>query len=50
MTGSDPEARDPMNVETALHAVEGEVLELALDVGLHLQGSSRSTFAWTVTG
>jgi hypothetical protein len=37
MTGSDPEAADPMNVEAALRTVEGEVLELALEVDLHLQ-------------
>ena len=33
----DPEAADPVDVETALRAVEGEVLELALQVGLHLE-------------
>jgi hypothetical protein len=37
VTGCDTESADPMNVETALRAVEGEVLELALEVGLHLQ-------------
>jgi hypothetical protein len=35
--GDTPSPRHPMNVEAALGAVEGEVLELALEVGLHLQ-------------
>jgi hypothetical protein len=33
----DPEAADPMHVQAALRAVEGEVLELALQIGLHLE-------------
>jgi hypothetical protein len=37
MARSDAEAAHPMHVEAALGAVEGEVLELALEVGLHLQ-------------
>jgi hypothetical protein len=49
VTRGDAEARDPVHVETALRAVEGEVLELALEVGLHLE-ESRSIFAWTLTG
>jgi hypothetical protein len=34
---SDAETADPMNVEAALRAVEREVLELAFEIGLHLQ-------------
>ena len=34
---ADAEPRDPMNVEAALRAVEGEVLKLTLEVGFHLQ-------------
>jgi hypothetical protein len=37
VAGGDAEPRDPMHVEAALRAVEDEVLELALEVGLHLQ-------------
>jgi hypothetical protein len=37
MSGRDAESRDPVYVEAAFGAVEGEVLELALEVGLHLQ-------------
>jgi hypothetical protein len=33
----DAEARDPVNVEPALRAVEDEVLELSLEISLHLQ-------------
>jgi hypothetical protein len=39
-----------MHVEAALRAVEGEVLELALEVGLHLEELEPGIFAWTVTG
>jgi hypothetical protein len=35
MSGRDAETADAMNVEAALRAVEGEILELALEVGLH---------------
>lgn len=37
MSGRDAETADAMNVEAALRAVEGEILELALEVGLHLK-------------
>jgi hypothetical protein len=37
MARSDAETADPMNAETALRAVEDEILELALEVGLHPQ-------------
>ena len=37
MTGRYPEPRDTVKVEAALRAVEGEVLELALDVGLYVE-------------
>jgi hypothetical protein len=37
VAGRHAEPRHPMHVEAALRAVEGEVLELALEVGLHLQ-------------
>jgi hypothetical protein len=37
MTGGDAEPLDPMHVETALRAVQRPRLELALEVGLHLQ-------------
>jgi hypothetical protein len=39
-----------MDVEAALRAVEGEVLKLALEVGLHLSSSIRSLLAWTTSG
>jgi hypothetical protein len=50
MTGSDAETPDPMHVEAAPGAVEGEVLELALRSAFTLSNSSRSIFAWIVTG
>jgi hypothetical protein len=31
------EAADPVNVQAALGAVQGEVLELALEIGFHLE-------------
>jgi hypothetical protein len=37
MTRRDAEAAHPMNVEAAHGAVEREILELALEVGFHLQ-------------
>jgi hypothetical protein len=37
MSGSDPKPRDPVNVETARRAVRHPRLELAFEVGLHLQ-------------
>jgi hypothetical protein len=37
MAGRHAEPADPMHVETTPGAVEGEILELALEVGLHLQ-------------
>src|SRR4029453_16981203 len=37
MTGCDPEPADPMHVQAALRTVEDEDLELALEIGLHLQ-------------
>lgn len=37
MARCDPAAADPMNVQAALGAVEGEVLKLAFEVGLHVQ-------------
>ena len=33
----DPEAADPVDVETALRAVEGEVLKLAFEIRLHVE-------------
>ena len=39
-----------MHVEAALRAVEDEVFKLTLEVGLTCRSSSRSIFAWTVTG
>jgi hypothetical protein len=39
-----------MHVEAALRAVEREVLELAFEIGLHLQELEASIFAWMVTG
>ena len=50
VTGRDSESADPMDVEAALRAVEGEVLKLALEVGLHLSSSIRSLLAWTTSG
>jgi transposase InsO family protein len=32
-----PETADPVNVETALRAVEGEVFKLTFEIGLHLE-------------
>jgi len=37
MARRDAETADPMHIEAALPAVEAEVLELAFEVGLHLQ-------------
>jgi hypothetical protein len=37
MARRDAETADPMHIEAALRAVEAEVLELAFEVGLHLQ-------------
>jgi hypothetical protein len=37
VAGRDAETTHPVNVEAALGAVEGEVLELAFEIGLHLQ-------------
>ena len=37
MAGSDAEPRHPMHVEAALRAVQRPCLELALEVGLHLE-------------
>jgi hypothetical protein len=37
MAGKDAETGDPMHVETAFRAVEGEVLKLTLEIRLHLQ-------------
>jgi len=37
MTGRDAEPRDPMHLEAALGAVQHPRLELALEIGLHLQ-------------
>jgi hypothetical protein len=37
VTGRDPEPQDPVNVEAAFGAVEREVLELAFEIGLHLE-------------
>lgn len=37
MTGSAPEARDPMNRPPAIRAVENELTELPLEVGFHAE-------------
>jgi hypothetical protein len=51
MTRRDPETADPMHVEAALRAVEDEVLELALEIGLHAQAGVPVLMgaAWTCT-
>jgi hypothetical protein len=37
VTGGDAESAHPVDIEAALLAVEGEVLKLAFEIGLHLQ-------------
>jgi hypothetical protein len=37
MPGSDPETTHPMHIEAALGAIEGEVLKLTFEIGLHLE-------------
>ena len=39
-----------MHVQTALRAVERERIELAPEIGLHLEQSSRSIVAWVTSG
>jgi hypothetical protein len=50
MSGRDAETADPMNVEAAPGAVEGEILELALEVGLHLEELEPEHLGVDVTG
>lgn len=37
VTGSSPEARDPVHLSPAVRAVEHELLQLTLEVSLHVQ-------------
>jgi hypothetical protein len=37
VSGHDAQSAHPVNVQAALRAVEAEVLQLAFEVGLHLQ-------------
>jgi hypothetical protein len=50
VTRCDAETADPTHVETTLRAVQRPRLELALEIGLHLEELERIIFAWTVTG